>query len=119
MLRKMKRFSRDVGELMKDAHTFYNEANRNGSFDDDDVDDEDSLSLYHKNSSPCPWKQTQRSCRRRNETKNTRTDSVSVPSSSLEQVFIVLFYVVQHYYLFVPSGPTINQDIHAKEKIEE
>jgi len=40
MMRKMlftKRHSRDVGELMKDAHIFYNEANK-GGLDSDDED---------------------------------------------------------------------------------
>lgn len=67
MLRRMftfkPRYSCDVGELMKDAHTFLDEANKNGSSDDES-----------HTSSPCPWEQSRRSFRRRNDGKQATDD---------------------------------------------
>ena len=69
MLRRMftirPRFSRDVSELMKDAHTFLDEANKNGSSDDES-----------STSSPCPWEQSRRSYQRKNRKEAAVDDEV-------------------------------------------
>ena len=88
MMRKMltlKRFSKDVGELMNDAHVFYNEATKDGRLSDDEDEhvtgvcsnvsvlaDPSHLSsnlrsrkLSLVSGASCPWKQTQRGSRKR------------------------------------------------------
>ena len=87
MMRKMltlKRFSRDVGELMNDAHVFYNETTKDGFSDDEDdrdcksnvSSDGDTISnkrvrkLSTVSEPQCPWQQTQRGSRRKRKRKD-------------------------------------------------